>query len=85
MHRPGGRAVLELGWRVAEDTETHQAFGAMWIWNETDARRMVEDAGFDEVSVTYDEVRGEWTGPVGLLHRLLTLEGMRIVRGTKSG
>jgi SAM-dependent methyltransferase len=83
--RPGGRAVLELGWRVPEGTASHQAFGGMWIWNEADARRLVEDAGFDDVSVTYDDVRGEWTGPVGLLHRLLTLEGMRIVRGTRSG
>ncbi len=83
--RPGGRAVLEMGWRVPEGTETHQAFGGMWIWNEADARRLVEDAGFVDVSVTYDDVRGEWTGPVSLLNRLMTLEGMRIVRGTKSG
>ena len=83
--RPGGRAVLEMGWRVPEGTETHQAFGGMWIWNEADARRLVEDAGFVDVSVTYDDVRGEWTGPVGLLNRLMTLEGMRIVRGVKAG
>lgn len=83
--RPGGRAVLEMGWRVPEGTETHQAFGGMWVWNEVDARRLVEDAGFVDVSVSYEDVRGEWTGPVGLLNRLMTLEGMRIVRGTKSG
>ena len=83
--RPGGRAVLEMGWRVPEGTASHQAFGGMWIWNEADARRLVEDAGFDDVSVSYDDVRGEWRGPVGLLNRLMTLEGMRIVRGTKAG
>ena len=83
--RPGGRAVLAMGWRVPEGTESHQAFGGMWIWNEADARRLLEDAGFVDVSVSYDDVRGEWTGPVGLLHRLTTLEGMRIVRGTKVG
>lgn len=81
--RPGGRTVLEMGWRVPEGTASHQAFGGMWIWTEEDARRLVEDAGFDDVSVTYDDVRGEWNGPVGMLLRLTTLEGMRIVRGTK--
>jgi hypothetical protein len=45
----------------------------------------VEGAGFDDVSITYDDVRGEWNGPVGILRRLATLEGMRIVRGTKPG
>ena len=83
--RPGGRAAVAMGWRVPEGTGTHQAFGGMWVWNEADVRRLVEDAGFVDVSVTYDDVRGEWTGPVGLLHRLTTLEGMRIVRGTKPG
>ena len=83
--RPGGRAVLEMGWRVPEGTESHQAFGGMWIWNEADARRLLEEAGFVAVSVSYEDVRGEWSGPVGLLHRLTTLEGMRIVRGTKAG
>jgi len=81
--RPGGRAVLAMGWRVPEGTETRH--GLMWVWNEADARGLVEDAGFVDVSVTYDDVRGEWTGPVGLLHRLTTLEGMRIVRGTRPG
>ena len=83
--RPGGRAALEMGWRVPEGTESHQAFGGMWIWTEADARRLFEDAGFVDVSVTYDDIRGEWNGPVGILHRLTTLEGMRIVRGTKPG
>ena len=83
--RPGGRAVLAMGWRVPEGTESHQALGGMWIWTEADARRLAEDAGFVDVSVTYDDVRGEWAGPLGLRHRLLTLEGMRIVRGIKPG
>ena len=82
--RPSGRAVLEMGWRVPEGTASHQAFGGMWIWNEADARRLVEDAGFDDVSVSYDDVRGEWNGPIGLFHRLTTLEGMRTVRGSKA-
>lgn len=83
--RPGGRAALAMGWRVPDGTETHQAFGGMWIWTEADTRRLVEDAGLADVSVSYEDVRGEWHGPVGILHRLLTLEGMRIVRATKPG
>ena len=46
----------------------------MWIWNEADARRLVEDAGFVDVAVSYRDV---------VLSRLATSEGMRIVRGTK--
>ena len=82
--RPGGRAVLEMGWRVPEGTTTHQAFGGMWIWNDSDAWRLVEEAGFVEVSVSYGDMSGD-SRLAQVLARLTKMEDMRIVRGTKAG
>lgn len=50
--RPGGRAVLTLDDDVREPRKSGKidAFG-QWQWNADDARRMMEDAGFAEVSV----------------------------------
>jgi len=81
--RPGGRAVVEMGWRVPEGTETHQAIGGMWIWNEVDARSLVEEAGFVDVSVTYRD----WSGDSRLArasNRLTKMEDMRVVRGIRA-
>ena len=52
--RPGGRTVLNMGWRVVEGTASHRsATMGSWVWNEADVRRMLEDAGFADVSVSY--------------------------------
>lgn len=56
MHRvlrPGGRAVLSLGMRVGDAAEsgTRSAWG-LWRWSEADARRLMEEAGFGDVSVS---------------------------------
>ena len=86
MHRvlrPGGRTVLALGSRLPEGTETHQALGGIWYWSESDARRLVEDAGFIDVSVTYADI--SWGSRCWrALNRLASMEDMRIVRGTRA-
>lgn len=51
--RPGGRAVLNIGERVAEGTQTHKAWGGIPVWAEDDVRRMVEEAGFTDVTIQY--------------------------------
>jgi SAM-dependent methyltransferase len=56
--RPGGRAALTLGAKVADGTETHQVMGGVWVWSEDDVRRLVEDAGFADVSISY----ARWPG-----------------------
>jgi SAM-dependent methyltransferase len=72
--RPGGRAAMQIGWKVAEGTEAHKILGGMsWVWNEADVRRMAGEAGFDAVSVSYGRVGGE--------NRLGNLLG-RLVMGT---
>lgn len=51
--RPGGRAVLNIGERVPEGTKTHNAWGGIPVWTEDDVRRMVEEAGYRDVTVQY--------------------------------
>jgi SAM-dependent methyltransferase len=56
MHRvlrPGGRAVLTLGFPLkdASLSGTNSAWG-LWRWSEADARRLMEEAGFGEVTVS---------------------------------
>jgi len=51
--RPGGRAVLNIGERVEPGTRSHQGWGGIWIWSEDDVRRMVEQAGFTDVTIEY--------------------------------
>ena len=82
--RPGGRAALGMGFRLPEGTETHQEMGGTWVWSEADARRLVEEAGFVHVSVSYAALSGD--GRLDrALDRLVKSEDMRIVRGTKEG
>ena len=59
MHRvlrPGGKAVVSIEYN-AEDGKDHskeiEKYG-MWIWTEDEVRAMMEEAGFAEVSITYD-------------------------------
>ena len=82
--RPGGRAVLGMGFRLPEGTETHQVMGGTWEWSEADARRLVEEAGYVDVTVTYAAMSGD--GPLDrAFDRLVKTEDMRIVRGMKAG
>jgi ubiquinone/menaquinone biosynthesis C-methylase UbiE len=59
MHRvlrPGGKAVVSIEYN-AEDGKDHskeiERYG-MWIWTESEVRGMMKEAGFAEVSITYD-------------------------------
>ena len=51
--RPGGRALLTLGFPLkdASLSRTRSAWG-LWRWSEADARRLMEEAGFGEVTVS---------------------------------
>jgi len=55
--RPGGRAVVSIE-HNAEDGKDHskeiEKFG-MWIWTEDEVRGMMKEAGFSEISITYDK------------------------------
>jgi SAM-dependent methyltransferase len=59
--RPGGRAVVTMNARVPEGTPSRLDDYDCWEWNESDARRLMEDAGFTDVAVFYDDVMG-WKG-----------------------
>ena len=80
--RPGGRIVVSLGARVADGTQTHRVMDAVWVWNEGDARRLVEEAGFVEASVSYAPI-GFDSRLGNLANRLMGQDEMRIVRGVK--
>jgi SAM-dependent methyltransferase len=49
----GGRAVMNIGEWVEPGTQTHRMLDALWVWSEDDVRRMVEQAGFTEVAISY--------------------------------
>jgi SAM-dependent methyltransferase len=82
--RPGGRAVMQIGWKVADDTETHRILGGLsWVWSEAEVRRMVDLAGLGTVSVTYVPIAGE-RRLGNLIGRLaMGTEEIRIVMATK--
>jgi len=62
---PGGRAVVMMNARVPEGTPSRLDDYACWEWNEPDARRLMEDAGFTDVAVFYDDVMG-WKGAMSM-------------------
>jgi ubiquinone/menaquinone biosynthesis C-methylase UbiE len=51
--RPGGRAVMTIGERVPAGAQTEHRWEAIWVWSEDDVVRMVEQAGFTDVSLRY--------------------------------
>ena len=51
--RRGGRAVMNIGEWVEPGTQTHRMLDALWVWSEDDVRRMVEQAGFTDVAMSY--------------------------------
>ena len=87
--RPGGRAVLNIGERVEPGTQTHRVLNdSAWVWAEEDVRRMVEQAGFADVTIQYvpwgedtaanrlfAKVIGKVVGPIG--------GDLRLARGVK--
>ena len=71
--RPGGRAVMQLGWRVPDGTATHKRWGSAGVWDEAEVRRMIETSGFRDITVSYVRIGGD--------SRLLNLFG-RLLMGT---
>ena len=59
VHRvlcPGGKAVISIEYN-AEDGKDHskeiEKYG-MWVWTEDEVQALMKEAGFAEVSITYD-------------------------------
>jgi ubiquinone/menaquinone biosynthesis C-methylase UbiE len=55
--RPGGKAVISIEFN-AEDGKDHSKEierSGMWIWTEGEVRGMMKEAGFTEISITYDK------------------------------
>jgi SAM-dependent methyltransferase len=77
--RPGGRSVLTMGKKVddADVTGDKDAMG-VWIWGEADARRLMEEAGFADVSIAYCRMAGD-----SRLSNLVDGAEIRLVRGVK--
>jgi SAM-dependent methyltransferase len=54
---PGGKAVVSIE-HNAEDGKDHskevERFG-MWLWTGDEVRGLMEEAGFSEISITYDK------------------------------
>ena len=85
MHRvlrPDGRAVMGFGWKVPEGTKTHTVMGGFRVWDETDVRRMTEEAGFADVAISYGRAGGD-SRLLNLLGRLWGSVEARVVRGVK--
>ena len=82
--RRGGRAVMNIGEWVEPGTQTHRMLDALWVWSEDDVRRMVEQAGFTDLSISYastavnrlDELISSRTGGIAA--------DMRTVHATKA-
>ena len=58
--RPGGRAVVSIEFN-AEDGKDHSKEiekYKMWVWTENEVRAMMKEAGFSEVTITYDRGPG---------------------------
>ncbi len=58
--RPDGRVVISIEYN-AEDGKDYSDYinkYGMWLWTEEDVLKMMQEAGFTEVSVTYDKGMG---------------------------
>ena len=81
--RPGGRAVMQLGWRVPDGTATHKRWGMAWVWDEAEVRRMTEAAGFRDITVSYVPIGGD-SCLLNLVGRLLMgTDELRLVGAAK--
>jgi SAM-dependent methyltransferase len=81
--RPGGRIVLNIGERVTEGTQTHQILSAIWVWSEDDVRRMVEHAGFTDITIRYASSSGD-SRLLAISNRLGGADQLRLVSGIKA-
>jgi SAM-dependent methyltransferase len=85
MHRvlrPGGRAVISLGWKVADASlsGTRDPSG-YWRWSAADARQLMEEAGFGDVCV---RLTAGGTSRLGvLISRVVGVNRIQLVRGIK--
>jgi SAM-dependent methyltransferase len=81
--RPGGRIAVTMGSRLTPRSVRLWRRQGWWVWSEDDVRRMMRDAGFGDVAMSYRS----WAGNIPLLgpvSRVMfgTDEG-RFVRATK--
>jgi SAM-dependent methyltransferase len=81
--RPGGRAVAQIGWKVADGTATHKVLGTFWVWNEAEVRRMTEAAGFDDVAISYARIAGDHRLGNLLARLVMRTDEIRIVVAVK--
>ena len=44
--------MFNIGEQVEPGTQTHRVLD-MWVWSEPDVRRMVEQAGFTHITMSY--------------------------------
>ena len=79
--RPGGRAVLGFGWKVAAGTKPHAVLGHR-MWDEAEVRRMTGAAGFAEVAIWYGPAGGD-SRLLNVLARLMGASEARFVRAVK--
>ncbi len=85
--RPGGRAVLNIGEAVPAGTPTRRRWGLMWLWADDEVQRMVQQAGFTNVSMHFTPAWGD--DPISkLFMRLMDRLGaktrdLRFVSATK--
>ena len=81
--RPGGRAVITMG-TAAEDVSTAGQIEALGlrVFCEAYARRLMEDAGFEDISVSY----APWGGTSRVWNAIARVWGHpepRVLRGFK--
>ncbi len=57
--RPGGRVVLNIGEAVPAGTPTQRRWGLLWLWADDTVQRMVEQAGFTDVTMQYTPAWGD--------------------------
>jgi SAM-dependent methyltransferase len=89
MHRvlrPGGRAVVQVGYRTLEDAEADTMLARVRAtfraWTDADVRGMFEGAGFTDVAVSFGRTAGDMR-VFGLAARLLGFDESRLVRAVK--
>jgi SAM-dependent methyltransferase/carbon monoxide dehydrogenase subunit G len=57
--RPGGRLVVNIGEAVPSGTPTQRRWGLLWLWADDTVQRMVEQAGFTDVTMHYTPAWGD--------------------------
>ena len=87
MHRvlrPGGRAVLAHASRIRDANESGtKDEGGHWRWSDADARRMMEEAGFADVAVSFLPWSDTTSRLVNFLVRAAGTPEAQLVRGVK--